>query len=134
MDYDEISDQTAGISTAGELETWFKQAGYKKIFDNTGYFSHSDKNDINKLNQYAHQGYKVVSLISGALLRNGGETWIPVKSHWIVWMSPFEIAANGNVSLNLFSWGNVGNQIKPQKNIKDFMCHTFGGMVFKSLK
>ncbi|MFH2476368.1 hypothetical protein, partial [Citrobacter freundii] len=40
---------------------------------------------------------------------------------------------NRKVSLRLFSWGEVGEQIKREKNINFFINRFFGGMVFKPL-
>ncbi|MDF7675721.1 hypothetical protein PT286_03100 [Neisseriaceae bacterium ESL0693] len=135
MAYDEVSDQVAGISPPWDINRWFTEAGYKKIFDNIRYRRHSNFKEIEELNHYARQGYRVVSLISANMLDSiKEEAIIPTKTHWIVWMGPVEIAVNGEVSLNLFSWGQIYNQIKPQKDIDYFLKHTFGGMVFEPLK
>ena len=142
MSYDEVNDQVAGITMWGKLTEWFEKAGYEKIFDNIS-LSHANVNDISRLNSYASKGYKIVSLISAGMLSDfPGDS--SSKNHWIVWTSQVK-NANGNVisngtsgfdkvDLTLFSWGEVGGQLKNNVNLNSFMKHTFGGLVFRPIK
>ncbi|MDC9605551.1 hypothetical protein [Xenorhabdus griffiniae] len=143
MNYDEISDQVAGITMWEKLTEWFEKAGYEKVFDNISIFSHSNVNDIINLNQYIKKGYRVVSLISAGMLdRITGDT--SMKNHWVVWEG--EVSSKGmpinlndinnenTVNLNMFSWGKIYQQVKEGNNLNYFLKHTFGGLVFKPIK
>ncbi|WP_449550122.1 hypothetical protein [Lelliottia amnigena] len=119
-----------------------EKAGFEKIFDNVS-LSHANVNDISSLNSYASKGFKIISLISAGMLSDfPGDS--SSKNHWIVWTSQVK-NANGNVvsnstsgtdkvELTLFSWGDVGNQLKNNINLNSFVKHTFGGLVFRSIK
>lgn len=80
------------------------------------------------------QGYKVITLINDSLLRDSAAEHTTYPTHWIVWNGPVTQGNDGFVNLNLFSWGYVSDQIKPQKDISFFIRRFFGGVVFKPLK
>lgn len=142
MSYDEVGDQVSGITMWGKLTEWFEKAGYEKIFDNIS-LSHANVNDIISLNDYISSGYKVVSLISAGMLSDFPRD-SSSKNHWIVWDSQVRCNDGRSVSvstsildkvnLTLFSWGKVKSQLKSNVNLGIFMKHTFGGLVFKSIK
>ncbi|WP_047683320.1 MULTISPECIES: hypothetical protein [Xenorhabdus] len=130
--YDEVNDQVAGITMWGMLTEWFEKAGYEKIFSNVG-LSHCNMNDLMTLNDYASQGYKVITLISDTMLGMGRNNGITYKSHWIVW-SGIVKENNQQVELELFSWGDTYQQIKRNTTMDSFLSQLFGGLVFKPLK
>ncbi|MEA5103967.1 hypothetical protein [Pantoea sp. S18] len=143
MSYDEIDDQVAGITMWGKLSEWFEKAGYVKVFSNVG-LSNSNVQDLAKLNEYANDGFKVVTLISAGMLFDFGPDDTSSKNHWIVWDGAIKNEKGQYVSesskmdeivnLKLFSWGEVKNQIKLDKSLGYVCSHIFGGMVFKPLK
>ncbi|WP_449550123.1 hypothetical protein [Lelliottia amnigena] len=142
MSYDEVNDQVAGITMWGKLIEWFEKAGYEKIFDNIS-LSHASETDIVKLNLYAKQGYRVVTLISAGMLKGWGNGDSSSKNHWIVWDESVCKVDGGDITpsdsdelieLKLFSWGRVDWQTKDKSSLKYFAMHVFGGLVFKSMK
>jgi hypothetical protein len=130
MDYDEVSDQVAGITAWWTVSDWFEKAGYEKVFSNIG-LKHSNKEDIEVLNNYIEQGCHVVSLISAGMLQNMKET--SGKNHWIVWVDKVEESEYGT-NVKAFSWGKVKPWVKANATHEYFTNHTFGGLVFKPLK
>ncbi|MDE9429804.1 hypothetical protein [Xenorhabdus bovienii] len=128
--YDEVDDQVAGITMWGKLAEWFEKAGYEKVFSNIS-LMHSNKEDIEKLNNYIDQGYHVVSLISVGMLEDMDET--SGKNHWIVWKDKVKIY-DDSVDLTLFSWGRIKPWLKNNTSYDYFIKHTFGGLVFKPIK
>ncbi|WP_243701481.1 hypothetical protein [Sodalis ligni] len=133
MRYDAVDDKAAGITTWGKLSQWFEKAGYQKVFDNTG-LSHINQHDVGIFNDYVRNGYWVVTLIAAGML---GDEYLPessFKNHWVVWNGMVTGDANSNVSLKLFSWGEVNNQVKPNKTLAYFTRHVFGGLVFKPME
>ncbi|MDE9588644.1 hypothetical protein [Xenorhabdus bovienii] len=114
----------------GKLAEWFEKAGYEKVFSNIS-LMHSNKEDIEKLNNYIDQGYHVVSLISVGMLEDMDET--SGKNHWIVWKDKVKIY-DDSVDLTLFSWGRIKPWLKNNTSYDYFIKHTFGGLVFKPIK
>ena len=142
MSYDEVDDQLAGITMWGKLSEWFEKAGYEKIFDNIS-LTHANEKDIVKLNSYANQGYRVVTLISAGMLKGWGDGDSSSKNHWIVWDKPVCKVVGGDITtkdsdelieLKLFSWGRVDWQTKDKSSLSYFAKHVFGGLVFKPIK
>ncbi|MBD2810051.1 hypothetical protein ID853_03935 [Xenorhabdus sp. Vera] len=143
MSYDEVDDEVAGITMWGKLTEWFEKAGYEKVFSNVG-LSHSNIKDLVTLGDYFKMGYHVVTLISAGMLSDFGDIETSGKNHWVVWEGVIqnhekeEITNNSdlnqNVNLNLFSWGEVKQQIKSDKSLDYVLSHIFGGLVFKPLK
>lgn len=142
MSYDEVDDQLAGITMWGKLSEWFEKAGYEKIFDNIS-LTHANGKDIVKLNSYANQGYRVVTLISAGMLKGWGDGDSSSKNHWIVWDKPVCKVVGGDITtkdsdelieLKLFSWGRVDWQTKDKSSLSYFAKHVFGGLVFKPIK
>lgn len=142
MSYDEVNDQVSGITMWGKMSEWFIKAGYEKIFDNIS-LSHANMNDVLSLNSYVSKGFKVISLISAGMLSDfPGDS--SSKNHWIVWTNQVknvngDVISNSTsgtdkVELTLFSWGEVGSQLKSDVNLNSFMKHTFGGLVFRPIK
>ncbi len=128
--YDEVDDKAAGVTMWGKLTEWFEKAGYEKVFSNIG-LTHSNKEDIETLNNYIEQGFHVVSLISAGMLQNMEET--SGKNHWIVWVDKVEESENGT-NVKAFSWGRVKTWVKEDATYEYFIKYTFGGLVFKPLK
>lgn len=142
MSYDEVGDQVSGITMWGKLTEWFEKAGYEKVFDNIS-LSHANEEDIVKLNSYAKQGYRVVTLISAGMLKGWGNGDSLSKNHWIVWDEPVCKVDGGDIipkdsdeliELKLFSWGRVDWQTKDKSSLNYFAKHVFGGLVFKPIK
>jgi hypothetical protein len=130
--YDEADDRAAGVTMWGKLNEWFEKAGYEKVFDNVG-LTHRNMDDLNLLNNYASQGYKVVTLISDTVLSRGRTGGMTYKSHWIVWEGTTE-EVDGNIELNLFSWGDIYQQIRENTTPDAFINQLFGGLVFRPMK
>ncbi|MES4613098.1 hypothetical protein V2154_10990 [Ewingella sp. CoE-038-23] len=139
FDYQSVDDQFSGITLWSGLESWFTKTGYKKVFDNIS-LSNCSIQDILDLNKYNDGSHHIVTLISaGMLLQTEGDT--SFKNHWVVWegkptlLGDEELSKMTNIDacidLRLFSWGEVHDYLKPNITLKEFLKHTFGGMVFK---
>ncbi|MFW0765814.1 hypothetical protein ACN0IV_08215 [Trabulsiella odontotermitis] len=132
LDYDSIVSPVAGVTMWGTLSEWFEKAGYEKIFSNAGPVQ-AGMQGFNELNSYASKGYRIVALISDGLLK-GSDSILTIPSHWIVWEGCVHEDSNRNITLRLFSWGTVDNQIKENTDISFFLNRFFGGLVFKPIK
>lgn len=132
LSYDSVSSPVAGITMWSTLTSWFEKAGYELIFSNAG-ATQVGIEGINKLNEYARKGYKIVTLINDGLLERGRSV-LTIPTHWIVWEGAVTEDSGGSIQLQIFSWGNVYEQIKKPADIYFFLNRFFGGMVFKPLK
>lgn len=132
LNFDTLDSPFAGVTMWQILTEWFEKAGYKTVFSNVG-ITQAGIQGIYELNEYAKKGYKVVTLINDGLLNSGGSL-LTVPTHWIVWEGSLTQDIVGMVQLNLFSWGQVREQIKSGKNLSFLINRFFGGVVFKSLK
>lgn len=132
LNFDTLDSPIAGITLWQTVTEWFEKAGYEKVFNNAG-FTQAGMQGLRDLNEYAKQGFKVITLINDGLLY-GSDNNLTIPTHRIVWDGPVTQDPDGYVSLKLFSWGEVTNWIKPQKDIQFFINRFFGGMVFKPLK
>ncbi|MEW7312908.1 hypothetical protein AB1E22_09325 [Buttiauxella gaviniae] len=133
LSFNALDSPLAGITMWQTLTQWFEKAGYEKVFSNVG-ITQAGPQGINDLNEYVRKGYKVVSLINDSLLRGSLSERATYPTHWIVWDGAVTQDTNGHVHLDLFSWGKVEDQIKPQKDLSFFIHRFFGGVVFKPLK
>ena len=141
LKYESVGDKVSAITLWGDIEKWMISVGSQKIFSNIS-MSHSNINDICKLNTLIDDERHVVSLISAGMLQQGAD--VPFKDHWIVWCGKLKLI-NGNaitnntelgecVSLKLFSWGEVkDNSLKEGITLGEFLKYTFGGMVFTKI-
>lgn len=102
--------------------------------------THSNINDICKLNSLINDDVHIVSLISAGMLQQGAD--VLFKDHWIVWDGKLKLlnsitnntSLDEYVSLRLFSWGEVKeNSLKQGLTLGDFLNYTFGGMVFTKI-
>ncbi|RJT26569.1 hypothetical protein [Buttiauxella izardii] len=133
LSFDSLDSPLAGITLWGTLTEWFEKAGYEKVFINVG-ITQAGIQGINELNEYIQKGYKVVSLINDSLLQGSLSERTTYPTHWIVWNGPVTQASDGTMHLNLFSWGDLSDQIKPGRDTSFFISRFFGGVVFKPLK
>lgn len=131
LSFDKLDSPLAGITMWETLTEWFEKAGYEKVFSNVG-ITQAGVQGIRDLNDYAHKGYWIVTLINDGLLEMGTSS-LTIPTHWIVWQSSLTQETTGSFHLNLFSWGLVDDQIKAGQDASFFIKRFFGGMVFKPL-
>ncbi|SUW64067.1 Uncharacterised protein [Buttiauxella agrestis] len=133
LDFDTLDSPVAGITLWQTLTEWFEKAGYIKVFSNVG-ATQAGIQGMQDLNNYVQKGYKVVSLINDSLLEGSSSERATYPTHWIVWGGPAVQGIDRAVHLNLFSWGQMQDQIKPGKDLSFFINRFFGGLVFKPIK
>ncbi|KQN51898.1 hypothetical protein ASE93_01695 [Serratia sp. Leaf50] len=133
LSFDVLDSPFAGITLWQTLTDWFEKAGYEKVFSNVG-ITQAGVQGIRDLNEYVQRGYKVVTLINDSLLEGSLNERATYPTHWIVWEGPITQRDDGIVQFKLFSWGEVSEQIKPEKDLSFLINRFFGGVVFKSPK
>lgn len=116
LSFDTLDSPVAGITMWQTLTEWFEKAGYEKVFSNVAPVQ-AGIQGIRDLNEYAQKGYRVVTLINDGLLKRSDSN-LTVPTHWIVWDGPATQDSSGYMHLDLFSWGNVYDQIKYKKMLR----------------
>jgi hypothetical protein len=146
FDYDSPDDQFSGITTAGDLKTWFEKSGAKILYSiNTSLIKqisgpHLTLQDLCRLNSYISPETHVVVLITAKMITNQGI--LTTKNHWIVWTDKLKLH-NGleiteqtviteKVQLELFSWGKV-KKWWTSKTLGEIMEHSFAAMVVSKI-
>lgn len=143
LDYDSPDDQLSGITMGGAIKSWFEKAGAtKKHTTSFSYVfgSNLKVKDVCTLNGYIDGDNHIVVLIGAGMLNGGSGS---SKNHWIVWKDKLKLvdgseiteqtALTEKVSLELFSWGSVGNQLKKDLTLGDALDHLYGGLVFSKI-
>ncbi|MFQ1013633.1 hypothetical protein ACFX2U_12465 [Gilliamella apicola] len=147
FDFDSPDDQIPGITTAGDLKTWFKKAGAEIIYEiNTNIVNHITGpkltlKDLCSLNSYVRKDTHVVMLITSRMF----DTRVPIatKNHWIVWADKLKLI-NGHevteqtlltelVELICFSWGSVDNQLLDNTTLADVIKYSYAAFVISKI-
>jgi hypothetical protein len=147
FDYDSPDDQVPGITTAGDLKTWFEKSGAKILYSiNTGLMQqisgpHLTLQDLCHLNSYISPDTHVVVLIAAKMINN--QSSLTTKDHWIVWTDKLKLhngleiteqtAITEKVQLELFSWGKVYNQLASGRTLGEVMQYSFAAMVVSKI-
>ena len=147
FDFDSPDDQIPGITTAGDLKTWFKKAGAEIIYEiNTKIINHITGpkltlKDLCRLNSYVRPDTHVVMLITSRMF----DTRVPIatKNHWIVLADKLKLI-NGHevteqtlltelVELTCFSWGKVKNHLLKNTTLADVMKYSYAAFVINKI-
>lgn len=147
FDFDSPDDQIPGITTAGDLKTWFKKAGAEIVYEiNTNIVNHITGpkltlKDLCRLNSYVREDTHVVMLITSRMF----DTRVPIatKNHWIVLADKLKLI-NGHevteqtlltelVELICFSWGSVDNQLLDNTTLADVMRYSYAAFVISKI-
>lgn len=143
FDYQSPDNELSGITMDGSIKSWFNKIGATKEAS-TGFNYLLGKNlsikDVLSLNRYIDGNHHILVLIGAGMLNYGTGS---SKNHWIVWKSKLTLkngseiteqtALTEKVSLELFSWGEVGNQLKTDLTLEGVLDHLYGGLVFKKI-
>ncbi|WP_081300750.1 hypothetical protein [Gilliamella apicola] len=147
FDFDSPDDQIPGITTAGDLKTWFKKAGAEIIYEiNTKIINHITGpkltlKDLCRLNSYVREDTHVVMLITSRMFN----TRVPIatKNHWIVLADKLKLI-NGHevteqtlltelVELKCFSWGKVKNHLLKNTTLAGVMKYSYAAFVISKI-
>ena len=147
FDYDSPDDNIPGITTAGDLKTWFKKAGAEIIYEiNTNIVTQAlgpklTLKDLCHLNSYVREDTHIVMLITSRMFN----TRVPIatKNHWIVLADKLKLI-NGHevteqtpltelVELTCFSWGKVKNHLLKNTTLAGVMKYSYAAFVISKI-
>lgn len=104
FDYDEVSDEFAGITLPGDLVKWLRALGFTVVEDRTSLSSTQDFQNLLAAGVEREKGYWVFLFINANMLSTSSQTassWTP--DHWVVLRS--STIGRQNVRLDIFTWG-----------------------------
>ncbi len=118
FDYDDIDDAFAGITLPGELASWMRKAGYKKVVNETNlYFTKSKGNFLEAVSLH-RKGRRVCLFID----LNGIENPSPGRgrfsriftsaNHWVV-LEDVQCTRDDEVKFKIFTWGDDDYAVPP---------------------
>lgn len=136
FDYQEDSDALAGITLPGELEGWFRKAGYTEVVNDARAIVDKDEQCLRRADDFFRKGFRVCLFIHSNMLSpstqaNGSAT----ADHWVVQTGRVTFGATmiegkpaTTVSLRIFTWGE-GRRAVPQAGVlplDDFLDDFYG--------
>jgi hypothetical protein len=111
FDYQSSENEFAGITLPRELEDWFRKIGYSRVVNETNLLTDQNEKNIREADRLYKDDYWVCLLINDKLLYpDKQDSGSMVPTHWVVLTSDVKIAG-GNISFEVFSWGNGQYQV-----------------------
>ena len=104
IDYEDPSDQVAGITSPSMLSVWLKRTGFEARQNETNVFATKGKDNLEKASKFHDAGHTVCLLCKGDTLKKITGSWYSVPSHWVVMVRAAKIDKE-YVTLKVFSWG-----------------------------
>ena len=85
FDYQDASDAFAGITLPGELEEWFKKAGYAEVVNDARVIVDQEEENIRRADAFFQRGFRVCLFIHSNMLDKSTEsTGSATPNHWVV--------------------------------------------------
>lgn len=142
FDFQSPSNQISGITLPSMLKGWFKKAGYSAITDETNLYFDKDLACLAKAQKYYNSGHNVCLFISAKV------SYVPsavsvIPDHWVVLANPVQAntkilsieeikgSAKQNITMEVYSWGNIVNIINSKLTAYDFTDYFFGFLAVK---
>jgi hypothetical protein len=107
LDYQEVGNQVAGITTPGNMAQWVRDLGYTKVIDKTFCpWDQKSKNLWEAAVRHEANGYKVFLLINAGMLDSDPkERSYGSPNHWVLLISA-QITNEGDAKLQIYTWGD----------------------------
>jgi hypothetical protein len=136
FDYQEASDAFAGITLPGELERWFRKAGYSDVIEDARAIIDQDEENIRRADLCFHRGYRVCLFIHSNMLGKSTQSkGSATADHWVVQTDSVTFGAaliegemKRTISLRIYTWGE-GKRGVPQTGVlpvDDFLDNYYG--------
>jgi hypothetical protein len=106
LDYDEVGDALAGLTTPHELADWFSKAGYTSVRNEANIFFNKGEDNARQANHLFQNGYRVCLFINGNMLnatKQNDKSLTP--DHWVVLVSPLAFEGS-TIRFDIFTWGD----------------------------
>jgi len=141
FDYQDASDEFAGITLPGELEDWFRKVGYADVVNDARVLVDEEEANIVRADALFQRGYRVCLFIHGNMLEKSTEsTGSVTPNHWVVLTSSvsFGVIPEGTgmvktISMRIYTWGK-GRRLVPLTGflkLDDFLDNYYGFVAAK---
>lgn len=141
FDYQDATDEFAGITLPGELEDWFRKVGYAEVVNDARVIVDQEEENILRANGYFQRGFRVCLFIHSNMLNKSTESSGSVTpDHWVVQTSAVTIGmtvigaeTKRTIALRIFTWGE-GRRPVPQTGVlllEDFLDNYYGFVAAK---
>ena len=108
-DYQDASNEFAGITLPNHIESWMKKSGFKGVTNETNLWFTKDIDNLKEAADLCGKGYSVCLFIWMDLLQGYWGHWYTVPSHWIVMTRPPVFKGGKVVDMELWTWGKRYN-------------------------
>jgi hypothetical protein len=111
FDYEDPSDEFAGITIPSTLAGWLEKVGFRDIENETNLYLTKGEDNLRKANELYKAGKEVCLFINADILQQAPKKRgvIPqtftTPDHWVVMTSEMQLSAD-SVRFTVFSWGN----------------------------
>ena len=141
FDYQDASDEFAGITLPGELEDWFRKAGYAEVVNDARVIVDQEEENILRADDYFQRGFRVCLFIHSNMLNKSTESSGSLTpDHWVVQTSSVTtgLTLSGGegkrtIALRIYTWGE-GRRPIPQTGVlllDDFLNNYYGFVAAK---
>jgi hypothetical protein len=141
FDYQDATNEFAGITLPGELEAWFRKVGYEEVINEARVIVDQEEENILRANAYFQRGFRVCLFIHSNMLNKSTESSGSVTpDHWVVQTSSvtFGMTVIGGepkrtIALRIYTWGE-GRRRVPQIGVlllDDFLDNYYGFVAAK---
>jgi hypothetical protein len=138
FDYQEESDDAAGITMPHSKASWLKQAGYRDVINDTNAVATKDLANARRASTLFSKGHKVALFINSNMLDVATQRQPSVfPDHWVALTSEIRISGltadpASSVSMRVYSWGDQQNvPVYGALSIKDFLGNYYGFVACK---
>jgi hypothetical protein len=133
FDYQSVKDEVAGITMPSSLESWFKDAGYTDIRNETNVYFTKDQKCAETASDLWGKAYKVCLFIGANMLEvSTQDEGTTTPDHWVVLNSAIKFT-HKDASFSIYTWGDPGRLV-PQKgslSIESFLKNFYGFVACK---
>ena len=136
FDYQDATDEFAGITLPGELADWFEKVGYAEVVNAARVVVDQEEENIRRADAYFQRGFRVCLFIHSNMLEKSTEsTGSATPDHWVVLtssvthgLSPVGDGMAKTISMYIYTWGE-GRRRVPKIGVltlDDFLDNYYG--------
>lgn len=116
LDYDDPSDEAAGITLPSTLASWLEKAGFQGVINDTNLYFTKGEEELKRADQLFRSGCEVCLFVNADGLserpsvRSNLSQMSTTPNHWVVLTSNIKIA-NESAEFTVFTWGQGARRV-----------------------
>jgi hypothetical protein len=108
-DYQDASDEFAGITLPNHLESWMNKSGFGGVRNETNLWFTKDIDNLAEAADLLGKGFAVCLFIYDGLMNGKRGHWYTIPTHWIVMTRPPVFKSSKIVSMGVWTWAQRWN-------------------------